>query len=101
MCRHVTWFRQARRPDLVVGGQRTMQFADLGIEQVSGHPAYDNGAYYVVDTVEGLEWAVMSSEGRLMKKFQLEKYSAIEWADMLKESDGRTSYEDARLHRHA
>lgn len=90
MCRHVVWLRQARRPDLILGDQRTMQFADLGMEQVSGHPAYDNGAYYVVDTVEGLEWCVMSTEGYPMRKFQLEKYKAIEWADMLKESEERS-----------
>lgn len=66
-------------------------FHDLGMELVTGEPAYDNGRYFVVDTVRDLEWAVVSDSGARMAVFCMgeAKYEAIRFADDLAESDMR------------
>lgn len=62
------------------------EFDDLGLVMVIDHPAYDNGDYYVIDTVEGLKWAVVSNEGIRMFT-DIDKYRCIEYADDLKRAE--------------
>lgn len=93
----ITWYRKQARtrfdnfPCPEGDCKPTLTIDSLGIVAVNGYPAYDNGSYYVVDTVLDLEWVVVSWEGHVqMKVFPLDKYEAIRHADDLKESDLRS-----------
>jgi hypothetical protein len=63
-------------------------FADLGSEMVTGPPVYDNGVFFVLDTVKDCEWAVCVVEGFIIQKLRrtTDKYEAIRWADEFKEA---------------
>ena len=95
--RRVTWMQQQRRSVLRASytspevTRPTVDFGALGIEQVTELPAYDNGAYFVIDVTKDLEWVVFSTEGVRMRTFPIDKYAAIEWADRLKESSNDES----------
>lgn len=90
--KQVAWVRQVSRPridDLYGDAKPCFGMGDLGLEQVLESPAYDNGMYFVVDTVKDLEWVVIAWEGMVKMKRFLSKYEAIEWADDLKASEAR------------
>lgn len=55
------------------------------IETVNDYPTYDNGAYFVIDHVKDVQWTVYATEGVRMRDF-IDKYEAIEYADLLKGS---------------
>jgi hypothetical protein len=87
--REVGWYRHERA--MAMGPALGLGVVDAGHELVTALPTYDNGAYYVIDTVKDLVWQVMSWEtGRPMREVRLDKYEAIRVADDLHESDARS-----------
>lgn len=77
-------------PDLF--GQGVIPFEALGIEKVVGEPLYDNGTFYVVDTVKDLQFAVLGHHAgvsTLYRTIPLDKYEAIRVADELLEAERR------------
>lgn len=55
----------------------------LGFVTVVDRPLYDNGVFYVIDTVKDLQFAVYGPGG-VIRAGVLNKYEAIEWADDFK-----------------
>jgi hypothetical protein len=92
--RTVAWMRQNTAPKIEYGfvsngGVKPVTtFADLGNEYVVGPPVYDNGMFFVVDTVADCEWTVCISEGSTVVRLRrtTDKYEAIRWADEFKET---------------
>lgn len=95
MCREVSWTQRFRglSPDAVFGGKQiVVGIEELGIRMMTGKPAYDNGRYFVVETVaEGLEWTIVSDEHVPMQVVQLDKYEAIRIADEFADSEERAA----------
>lgn len=99
MSRHVAWVQQRRRPALCATYGPTeavkpnVPFDQLGLEVRTGEPVYDNGSFFIVDTIEDLVWAICYSDPRgsicILKTVELDKYEAIRVADELKEAEAR------------
>lgn len=97
--RTITWMRKERRAELpapvsYVGSKPTyhLDFDHMGIVRVEGPPLYDNGVFFVIDTVQDLEYAVCRFHGAVntvYRRVRLDKYEAIRVADELKESVDR------------
>lgn len=102
MARIISWARKERRSRLIAlpgpGDPKPVRgLDDLGINLVVGEPLYDNGVYFVVDTVEGVEFAVAGQhpDGRVfcVRRVPLDKYEAFRIADELKDADERAETE--------
>ena len=104
MRRKVTWVRKHKRATFDnmlswVDSGATKQVTDLtldmlGMEKVCDYPAYDNGMFYVVDTVADVEWTVMRFHDDVATTYRvipLDKYEAIRVADELKEAEERAN----------
>lgn len=92
----ISWMRQYDRMHIArvdrAFGKPVLGMDDLGFEKVVDYPAYDNGSYVVIDTVKDVQWAVLWKKDYgfiTMRDDFLNRYEAMEYADDLKESDGR------------
>lgn len=105
MARQIRWIRQERglNTSLLFGSQQNekpcLGMGDLGFEHVIGEPLYDNGLYFVVDSVRDLTFDVLCTRDGMPGYFtartvQLDKYEAIRIADEMKEADERVQAED-------
>lgn len=92
--RVVTWWRQEYRSTIPVAtycdldAHKPIIVIDeemLGLVKVTEPPAYDNGVFYVIDTIKDLKWAVLK-DGHVYRTINLDKYEAIRVADEMKEA---------------
>lgn len=98
MNRHVAWIRKERSASIQasfrpVSTKAHLGMEDLGMELVTGAPLYDNGLFFVVDTVKDLEFTILWEDEhghpREIRRVRLDKYEAIRIADEMKEAELR------------
>jgi hypothetical protein len=107
--RTVRWVRRHKAPDHIPVGQSDgakpvtqWDWGFIGSEEVYDRPLYDNGAYFVIDTVAGLQFTIcmmVDNCVRTIKAVELDKYEAIRLADDYKDADERRSTHEAEIER--
>lgn len=70
----------------------TLGMDEMGCEVRCGEPIYDNGSYYVIDTVKDLKYVVLDNNNSMITEVDLDKYEAIRLADDYKDADARSGY---------